>query len=166
MQLKLSSQKQRYSFVLSIKSATRCVMSAGNNAKSQSKVIAADLKLIYGAMTQAKAESALQAFAIKWDKEHPIISQSWQDNWTRLSVFFDYPPEIREVIYTTNAIESVNASLRKVTKTRRSFPNDEAVFKILHLAIHQISKKWTIPIRHWKPAMSQFMIMHGDRISL
>jgi len=132
----------------------------------QRKEIAADLKSIYGAQTLLEAENALEAFANKWDEAHPAISQSWRDNWARLSVFFDYPSEIRKVIYTTNAIESLNASLRKVTKTRRSFPNDEAVFKILYLAIHQISKKWTMPIRDWKPAMSQFMIMHGDRISL
>lgn len=132
----------------------------------QRKVVAADLKAIYGAATLKEAEQALERFAAKWDTEHPTISLSWRNNWERLTVFFDYPPEIRKVIYTTNAIESLNASLRKVTKTRRSFPTDEAVMKILYLAIHQISKKWTMPIRDWKPAMSQFMIMHGDRVSL
>ena len=79
-------------------------------------------------------------------------------------MFFDYPPQIRKVIYTTNAIESLNASLRKVTKTRRSFPTDESVMKILYLALHQISKKWTMPIRDWKQAMSQFMILFADRV--
>ena len=83
-------------------------------------------------------------------------------NWSRLSVFFDYPPEIRKVIYTTNAIESLNASLRQVTKTRRSFPNDDAILKLLYLALHQIAKKWTMPIRDWKPAIKQFIIMYGD----
>ncbi|WP_027670855.1 transposase, partial [Rheinheimera baltica] len=105
-------------------------------------------------------------FAATWDEKHPGISQSWRNNWSRLSVFFDYPPEIRKVIYTTNAIESLNASLRKVTKTRRSFPNDEAVLKLLYLALHQIAKKWTMPLRDWKPAMNQFIIMYGDRVSL
>lgn len=85
-------------------------------------------------------------------------------NWKRLSVFFDYPVEIRKAIYTTNAIESLNASLRKITKTRRSFTNDEAVMKVLYLALHQASKKWTMPIRNWKPAMAQFEIMYQDRI--
>lgn len=132
----------------------------------QRKIIAADLKRIYGAATLAEAERALTEFAEKWDGQHPTISLSWRNNWERLSVFFDYPREIRKVIYTTNAIESLNASLRKVTKTRRSFPNDDSVMKILYLAIHQISKKWTMPIRDWKPAMSQFMIMYGDRVSL
>lgn len=132
----------------------------------QRKVIAADLKRIYGAATLAEAELALAEFAEKWDDEHPTISLSWRNNWERLSVFFDYPPEIRKVIYTTNAIESLNASLRKTTKTRRSFPTDDSVMKILYLALHQISKKWTMPIRDWKAAMSQFMIMYSDRVSL
>ena len=120
----------------------------------QRKVIAADLKRIYGAATLAEAELALAEFAEKWDDQHPTISLSWRNNWARLSVFFDYPPEIRKVIYTTNAIESLNASLRKITKTRRSFPTDDSVMKILYLALHQISKKWTMPIRDWKAAMS------------
>lgn len=132
----------------------------------QRKVIAADLKRIYGASTLSEAELALSEFADKWDEQHPTISLSWRNNWERLSVFFDYPPEIRKVIYTTNAIESLNASLRKITKTRRSFPTDDSVMKILYLALHQISKKWTMPIRDWKAAMSQFMIMYSDRISL
>ena len=132
----------------------------------QRKVIAADLKRIYGAATLVEAELALVEFAEKWDDQHPTISLSWRNNWARLSVFFDYPPKIRKVIYTTNAIESLNASLRKITKTRRSFPTDDSVMKILYLALHQISKKWTMPIRDWKAAMSQFMIMYSDRVSL
>ena len=130
----------------------------------QRKIIATDLKLIYGAATRSEAEQALEDFAIKWDVEHPTISRSWRANWERLCVFFDYPTEIRKAIYTTNAIESLNASLRKITKTRRSFPNDEAVMKVLYLALHQASKKWTMPIRNWKPAMAQFEIMYQDRI--
>ena len=132
----------------------------------QRKEIAADLRRIYGAATLAEAELALAEFAEKWDDQHPTISLSWRNNWERLSVFFDYPPEIRKVIYTTNAIESLNTSLRKITKTRRSFPTDDSVMKILYLALHQISKKWTMPIRDWKAAMSQFMIMYSDRVSL
>ncbi|MDR7123191.1 IS256 family transposase, partial [Rheinheimera soli] len=130
------------------------------------KEVAADLRTIYGAATLQQAEQALDEFAATWDGKHPGISQSWRNNWSRLSVFFDHPPEIRKVIYTTNAIESLNASLRKVTKTRRSFPNDEAVLKLLYLALHQIAKKWTMPLRDWKPAMNQFIIMYGDRVSL
>ena len=131
----------------------------------QRKAVAADLRAIYAAATLAEAERALDDFAEKWDEEHPTISRSWRANWERLSVFFDYPPQIRKVIYTTNAIESVNASLRKVTKTRRSFPTDESVMKVLYLALHQISRKWTMPIRDWKQAMSQFTILFGDRIA-
>lgn len=131
----------------------------------QRKAVAADLRRIYAAATLAEAEDALEAFAERWDDEHPTISQSWRNNWERLSVFFDYPPQIRKVIYTTNAIESLNASLRKVTKSRKSFPNDEAVMKLLYLALHDISRKWTMPIRDWKQAMSQFMILFGDRMA-
>ena len=130
----------------------------------QRKEVAADLKRIYGAATIDEAEHALDEFAEKWDEDHPTISRSWRNNWERLIVFFDYPPAIRKVIYTTNAIESVNASLRKVTKNRRSFPTDESVMKVLYLALHEISKKWTMPIRDWKQAMSQFMIRFGDRL--
>ncbi|QUN06910.1 IS256 family transposase [Shewanella yunxiaonensis] len=130
------------------------------------KAVAADLKTVYGAATLQQAEQALAQFAEMWDNQHPSISKSWRDNWTRLSVFFDYPPEIRKVIYTTNAIESLNASLCQVTKTRRSFPSDDAVLKLLYLALHQIAKKWTMSLRDWKPAMTQFMIMYGDRVSL
>lgn len=130
----------------------------------QRKEVAGDLRLIYSAATLSQAEQALAAFGAKWDEEHPSISRSWVNNWERLSVFFDYPPQIRKVIYTTNAIESLNASLRKVTKTRRSFPTDESVLKVLYLALHQIGKKWTMPIRDWKQAMSQFMILFGERL--
>ena len=119
----------------------------------QRKQVAADLRKIYRAATLTEAEQALEAFARRWDQEHPNISQSWRNNWQRLSVFFDYPPQIRKVIYTTNAIESLNASLRKVTKNRRSFPTDESVIKVLYLALHQISKKWTMPIQDWKQAI-------------
>ncbi len=132
----------------------------------QRKAVAADLRRIYSASTLTEAEQALAAFAERWDQEHPGISQSWRNNWERLSVFFDYPPQIRKVIYTTNAIESLNASLRKVTRTRRSFPNDESVMKVLYLALHEITRKWTMPIRDWKQAMSQFMILFGERASL
>ena len=128
------------------------------------KAVAADLRTIYAAATYQEAEQALEQFALNWDSQHPQISQSWRNNWSRLSVFFDYPPEIRKVIYTTNAIESLNASLRQVTKTRRSFPNDDAILKLLYLALHQIAKKWTMPIRDWKPAMKQFIIMYVDRL--
>ncbi len=93
----------------------------------QRKELAGDLRLIYSAAILSQAEQELVAFGAKWDEEHPGISRSWVNNWERLSVFFDYPPQIRKVIYTTNAIESLNASLRKLTKIRRSFPTDKSV---------------------------------------
>jgi len=130
------------------------------------KAVAADLRTIYSAANLEAAEGALEAFAAKWDEQYPTISQSWKKNWARLIVIFDFAPEIRKAIYTTNAIESLNASLRKVTKTRRVFPTDESVLKLLYLALNNISAKWAMPIQNWKPAMSQFMLMHGDRVTL
>ena len=131
----------------------------------QRKEMAADLKTIYRASTRDEAQDALDAFAEKWDKTHPRVSKSWRDNWTNLSTFFDYPKDIRKVIYTTNAIESLNMSLRKVTKTRGSFPNDNAIFKILYLALRNAAKKWTMPIQNWKDAMNQFSIMFEKRMA-
>lgn len=130
------------------------------------KAVAADLRTIYRAANVEAAEDALEAFAAKWDEQYPTISQSWKKNWARLIVIFDFVQEIRKAIYTTNAIESLNASLRKVTRTRRVFPTDESVLKLLYLALHNISTKWTKPIQNWKPAMSQFMLMYGDRVTL
>ncbi len=122
------------------------------------KEIAADLKSIYGAHTLDEAEMALVSFAEKWDAKYPNISQSWQRDWEQLTPFFSYPHDIRRAIYTTNAIESLNMSLRKVIKNKRVFPSDDAVFKLIYLAIHNIAKKWTMPIHNWKPAMNRFMI--------
>lgn len=130
----------------------------------QRKEVAADLKVIYQAATAEQAEINLTAFAAKWDDAHPTISQSWRRNWERIIPFFAYPAEIRKVIYTTNAIESLNMSLRKVTKNRGSFPNDEAMFKLLYLALNNIAKKWTLPIRDWKAAMNRFTILFEDRM--
>ncbi len=128
------------------------------------KAVAADLKSIYGSDTVGEAELALSAFSEKWDDEYPSISKSWQDKWHNLTPFFAYPEDIRKVIYTTNAIESVNMSLRKVIKNKRVFPSDDAALKQLYLALKNISKKWTMPIRDWKNAMNRFMIMHGERM--
>ena len=119
------------------------------------KMVAADLRTIYTAATVEEATIRLAEFDAKWGKDYPSIVQSWQRNWPRVVPFFDYPAEIRKVIYapkevplgdTTNAIESVNMSLRKVTKSRGSFPNDEALIKLYYLALRNISKKWTMPI--------------------
>lgn len=128
------------------------------------KEVAADLRAIYTAATADEAERQLADFENKWDKDYPAIGQSWRRNWARITPFFDYPPEIRKVIYTTNAIESLNMSLRKVTKNRGSFPTDEALLKLFYLAIQNISKKWTMPIRDWKAALNRFTIQFDDRM--
>lgn len=112
--------------------------------------VAADLKRIYQSSTADEAELRLGEFETKWDDDYLPIGQSWRRNWARITPFFDFPPEIRKVIYTTNAIESVNMSLRKITKNRGSFPSDEALLKLFYLALRNISKKWTMPIRDWK----------------
>jgi putative transposase len=130
----------------------------------QRKEIASDLKAIYQSPTAEQAEMELTAFEEKWDATHQSISQSWRRNWERITPFFAYSPEIRKVIYTTNAIESLNMSLRKVTKNRGSFPNDASMFKLLYLALNNIAKKWTMPIRDWKAALNRFAILFGDRI--
>ena len=130
----------------------------------QSKEMADDLMEIYSASTVEQAEANLEVFRTKWDDTHPKVGQSWRNNWQRIIAYFAYPPQIRRVIYTTNTIESLNMSLRKVTKNRGSFPNDEAMFKLLYLALTNISKKWTMPIKDWKSALNQFSIMFEDRL--
>ena len=128
------------------------------------KQVAEDLKVIYTAATVEAAETRLTEFEQKWDATHAPISQSWRRNWTRIIPFFAYPPEIRKVIYTTNAIESVNMGLRKITKNRGSFPSDEALIKLFYLALCNISKKWTIPLRDWKAALNRFTIQYEERM--
>lgn len=128
------------------------------------KAICADLKAIYSAATEAEAELNLELFAEKWDGRYPSISRSWRNHWANIIPMFSFPPEIRKVMYTTNAIESVNMCLRKVTKNHRIFPNDEAALKVVYLAIHNLSKKWTMPIRDWKPALNRFAIQFEGRL--
>jgi putative transposase len=130
----------------------------------QRKEVAADLKLIYRAATESEAEQRLTEFGLKWDAKFPMISKSWRSNWTRVIPLFAHPPEIRKIIYTTNAIESLNMSLRKVTKARGSFPNDEAVSKLLYLALRNIAKKWTMPVHAWKDALNRFAIIYENRL--
>lgn len=127
------------------------------------KEVAADLKEIYASSTAELAESALEGLERKWNSSYPLIAKSWRSNWQRIIPFFAYPPEIRKVIYTTNAIESLNMSLRKVTKAKGAFPHDEAVFKIFWLALRSISKKWTMPVKDWKSALNRFAIMFEER---
>ncbi len=128
------------------------------------KAAAADLKLIYNARTEAEASMNLADFKEKWDNKYPSIGKSWDANWTKITTCFAYPDDIRRAIYTTNAIESVNMNLRKVIKNRASFPTDEAALKLMFLALRNISKKWTMPIRDWGRALNQFALHFGDRV--
>lgn len=128
------------------------------------KALAADLKLIYRASTEAEAEDHLRAFSEKWDARYPMISRSWRANWARVIPIFSLPDEIRRAVYTTNAIESLNMSLRKVIKTRASFPNEEAAFKLLYLALRNAAKKWTMPIPNWSRAINQMAIIFEGRV--
>lgn len=131
----------------------------------QRREVAADLKLIYTAATEVEAEQRLTEFAAKWDQKFPLIAKSWRTNWPRVIPFFAHPPEIRKIIYTTNAIESLNMSLRKVTKTRGSFPNDEAAAKLLYLALRNIAKKWTkYTVPNWPAALNRFGILYEGRL--
>jgi len=128
------------------------------------KAVAASLRSIYAAPTEAAAHAALTAFTTQWGGQYSAIVPSWENNWDRLTAFFDFPPEVRKVIYTTNAIESLNYSLRKVIKGRGAFPHDEAVRKLLYLGLRNVARKWTMPVRDWKAALNQFIILYGDRV--
>ena len=130
------------------------------------KELCSDLKEIYAAATEEQAETALEDFARKWDKKYPMISKSWRTHWQNIIPFFDYPADIRKAIYTTNAIESLNRSLRKVIKTKGAFPTEASIMKIFYLALENIAKKWTMPIRNWGLALNQFAIKFGDRMPL
>jgi putative transposase len=128
--------------------------------------VAADLKTIYKATTVEEAETNLEAFEQKWAQNYPTISKSWRKNWEHIITFFAYPAEIRKVIYTTNAIESLNRSLRKIIKNRGAFPSDEAAIKLMYLALRNIAKKWTRPIHNWQGALNRFAIVFEDRVPL
>lgn len=128
------------------------------------KAVAHDLKRIYRAATVSEAEQALRDFEGKWDRKYPSISKSWRTNWPELITFLKYPEDIRKVLYTTNAIESLNRSLRKISKNRGVFPNQESLLKLYYLALERIAKKWTMPIFNWRAALNRFVIEFGDRV--
>ena len=130
------------------------------------KQVAKDLRAIYQAATLEQAEAALDRFAEHWDKQYPTISRLWRRHWDHLTPFFAFPQEIRKVIYTTNAIESMNRGLRKIIKTRGAFPTDEAARKLLYLALLNLSRRWTRPLVHWTAAINQFIIMYEDRVPI
>lgn len=130
------------------------------------KKVATDLKAVYNAITIDQAELKLDEFSSKWDDKYPTISKSWKTHWENIIPIFDYPEDIRKAIYTTNAIESLNRSLRKIIKTKGAFPNDDAVYKILYLALRNASKKWTMPIRNWHAAINRFAIAFEGRVPI
>jgi len=129
----------------------------------QKREVVADLRSIYTAPTAAAAELALDEFAAKWDKSHATMSQVWRRNWSRVIPFFEYPAEIRKVIYTTNAVESLNSTLRKTIKTRASFPSEEAAIKLLFLALRNHSKKWN-SVQSWREALNRFQVLWPERM--
>ena len=127
--------------------------------------VTTDLKQIYQSVTEEEALLALEEFAKKWDEKYPLISRSWRNHWANLNTLFLYPKDIRKAIYTTNAIESLNSVIRKSTKNRKLFPNDDAAKKVVYLAIQEASKKWSMPIRNWKSALNRFIIEFEERLA-
>jgi len=124
------------------------------------KAVTADLKKIYQAATVVEAEQALETSAQAWDAKYPTIAKVWRAKWSDIITLFDFPAAIRRAIYTTNAIESVNSVIRKFTRNRKIYPNEESALKIVYMAIHEAAKKWTMPIRHWKQALNHFAILY------
>ena len=129
------------------------------------KAVCRDLKAVYQSPTEAEARQALAAFGEQWDAKYCQIAKTWERHWPNLITLFDYPPDIRKAIYTTNAIESLNSLIRKSTRQRKIFPHDESAKKVVFLAIRSASRKWTMPIRNWKAAINQFIIQFEDRVT-
>jgi putative transposase len=125
-----------------------------------------DLKPIYAADSETTAEMALGSFERKWEARYPMIGQLWRNNWERVIPFFSFPREIRKALYTTNAIKSINSQLRRVLRNRGHFPTDEAVMKLLYLALANAEKKWTMPIRQWRSALQQLAIQFEGRLPI
>lgn len=133
-------------------------------SSEDSKQVVRDLKKIYQSATALEAEAALEEFAQAWDSKYPTIAKQWRTKWTDIITLFDFPPPIRKAIYTTNAIESVNSVIRKYTRNRKIYPNEQSALKLVYMAISEASKKWTRPIHHWKQALNHFAIMYEDRM--
>ena len=129
------------------------------------KALMADLKKVYTAATEEAALDALDSFTAAWDSKYPKISKSWYENWPNLSTYFKFPQELRKLIYTTNTIEGFNRQLKKVTKAKSVFPTDDSLFKMLYLAMKDITKKWTGRRQDWSRIYAQLVIYYGDRIS-
>jgi transposase-like protein len=128
------------------------------------KELTRDLKTVYGAATIEEAQAALDAFGDKWGGKYPHALKSWRANWERLTAYYRYPVEIRKIMYTTNLIESVNSKFRKVTDARRVFPTDDSVLKALFMAVLDLEKKWTMPVRDWATIHAQLVILFEDRL--
>ena len=141
-----------------VRAALKYVMDKDSDA------VIADLKKIYQAATVAEAEEALDGFAQAWNDKYPTIVKQWRTKWSDIAAMFDFPPAIRKAMYTTNAIESVNSVIRKFTRNRKQYPNEESALKLVYMAIHEASKKWTMPIRNWREALNHFAIMYEDRL--
>ena len=128
------------------------------------KAVCRDLKEVYSAVNAGSGHEALEEFGKKWNDKYPMIQASWERNWNDLTEFFNYPEDIRRAIYTTNAIESLNFSLRKVTRNKSSFPDDNSIYKVMYLAIKNASARWTMPIKDWGLAVNQFAILFDGRV--
>ena len=129
------------------------------------KAVCAELKKVYGAVNLNDAEYALEEFREKWVKTYPAILRTWDENWAELTTFFEYPQEIRHLIYTTNAVEAYHRMVRKFTKTKAIFPTDDSIRKVVYLSVKEITKKWTMPARDWGMAYSQFVIFFAERLA-
>lgn len=130
------------------------------------KAFAKDMKLIYDAPTKQAAKAALEDFKNIWNHKYPYAIKSWEENWEELTVFFEFPLEIRKIIYTTNLIENLNGKIRKYTKNKLSFPTDEAVLKSVYLALREATKKWSMPIQNWGIILNQFLTLFENRIQI
>ena len=151
--------KQQLCIVHQIRNSTKFVQ------YKDRKEICKDLKRIYGAVNLDDAQYALEEFREKWDKKYPSILRSWDANWAELTTFFNYPGQIRHLIYTTNAVEAYHRMVRKFTKAKAIFPTDDSLRKVVYLSTKEISKKWTMPVRDWAMAYSQIMIFFADRFA-
>lgn len=129
-----------------------------------SRAVIADLKKIYQAATAIEAEAELTNFAEKWDEKYPTIAKQWRLKWPHITTMFEFPPAIRKAIYTTNTIESINSVIRKFTRNRKQYPNRDSALKLIYLAIHEASRRWTQPIPNWKAALNHFAILFEERM--
>lgn len=129
------------------------------------KAVCADLKKIYGAVNLEEAEFSKEEFREKWEKKYPSILKSWDRNWPELTAFFEFPQEIRKIIYTTNAVESYHRVVRKFTKAKAIFSTDNSLRKVIYMSVREISKKWTMPVKDWGLAYQQFAIFFEARLA-